>query len=225
MSPLKIAAQACRQNIGIVAICDHNTAENVPAVMRAAEACNLVVLPGMEVCTSEEIHVLAIFGTVKAALELQAITYDHLPGRNDPNVFGLQVVANEFDEVVAFQERLLIGAVNISLEHIVNEIHRLEGMAIAAHIDRASFSVISQLGFIPETLQFDALELTSHIRNHEARDRFGRSAPCSFVRNSDAHLLEDIGKNTNEYLLERPTFDEIRKALRGEEGRTVCEVL
>jgi PHP family Zn ribbon phosphoesterase len=223
MSPLKIAAHARRHDIGIVAICDHNTAENIPAVMRAAAAYNVVVLPGMEVCTKEEIHVLAIFGTVNAALELQAMTYDHLSGRNDPDVFGLQVVANEFDEVVAFQEKLLIGAVDVSLDHIVNEIHRLEGMAIAAHIDRESFSVISQLGFIPEKLQFDALELTGHIQNHEARDRFGRSASCPFIRNSDAHLLEDIGKNTNEYLLERASFEEIRKALRGEDGRTVCE--
>jgi len=223
MSPKKIAAQARKLDIGIIGICDHNTAENVPAVMRAGETVGVVVLPGMEVCTREEIHVLAIFGTLHAAFNLQAMVYGHLSAKNNPDVFGIQVVANEFDEVIGFQDRLLIGAADVSLEQIVEAIHQLEGIAIASHIDRESYSVISQLGFIPEPVTFDALELTRHIRNSKARDRFGRSKDYPFVRNSDAHLLEDIGKNTSEYLLERPTFEEIRKALRGEHGRMVYE--
>jgi PHP family Zn ribbon phosphoesterase len=223
MSPQKIAAQARRLNIEIIGVCDHNTAENVPAVMRAGEPMGVVVLPGMEVCTREEIHILAIFGTLHAAIELQALVYDHLSAKNDPDIFGLQVVANEFDEVVGFQEKLLIGAADVSLEQMVDAIHRLEGIAIASHIDRESYSVISQLGFIPDMVTFDALELTCHIRMSEAQDRFGRSGVNTFIRNSDAHVLEDLGKNMNEYLLEQPTFEEIRKALRGEQGRMVCE--
>lgn len=220
---MKIVAQARARNIGIVAICDHNAAENVPAVMRAAEAMNVVVLPGLEICTREEIHVLAIFGTPDAAFELQTMVYDLLPGKNDPDVFGLQVVANEFDEVVAFQDKLLIGAADVAVESVVDTIHHLGGIAIAAHIDRESYSVVSQLGFIPETLKFDALELTRHTLNREARDRFGLSTRHTLVRNSDAHLLDDLGNNTCEYLVEQPTFDEILRALRREDRRMVCE--
>jgi len=223
MSPQKIATRASQLNIGIIAICDHNSAENVVAVARAAEARKVVVLPGMEVCTKEEIHLLAIFETFTSARSMQTMVYDHLHGKNDPDVFGLQVVVNERDEVVTFEDRLLIGAVDMPVEEIVEETHRLGGIAIASHIDRESYSIISQLGFIPESLAFDALELSVHTRNQEARDRFASSAGYTFVRNSDAHFLDDVGKNSTEYVLEAPTFCEIRKALRGEDGRMVCE--
>lgn len=222
MSPMKIAARAHQRGIGIVAICDHNSSENVPAVMKAGARHDLVVLPGMEICTREEVHVLAIFGGLEEALAMQSIVYEHLHGGNDPAVFGLQVLANEQDEVLAFQERLLIGAVDLPLELIVNEIHRLGGLAVASHIDRDSYSVISQLGFIPGALRFDALELSAHISSQGAHERFAPYAACTFVRNSDAHFLDDVGENTCEYMLERPTFEEIRKAFRGEDGRMVC---
>ncbi|MDP2887229.1 MAG: PHP domain-containing protein [Ignavibacteria bacterium] len=223
MSPQKITAQVLRQNIDVIAICDHNSAENVPAVIKAAEGTNVVVLPGMEVCSNEEIHVLAIFENVDTVFEMQSLVYSHLPGKNNPDVFGLQVVANDSDEVVAFQDRLLIGALDMSVDKIVKEIHRLGGAAIASHIDRESYSVISQLGFIPDTLKFDAVELSSHIQSAEAQVRFASYADCTFVRNSDAHFLRDVGKNTSGYMLENPSFSEIIKALRKENGRMVCE--
>jgi PHP family Zn ribbon phosphoesterase len=85
------------------------------------------------------------------------------------------------------------------------------------------FSVISQLGFIPDRLHFDALELTGYTKTTEARSRFDASGKFTFVRNSDAHRLEDLGSNTCEYILETPGLDEIRKAFNGEDGRVVCE--
>ena len=223
MSPRKIAATALARNIRMLAICDHNSAENAPAVIMAAKAGNTTVLPGMEVCSKEEIHVLGIFEELDAAFKLQSIVYDHLPGKNDPDVFGPQVVANEWDEVLGFQEKLLIGASDLPVDRVVDEIHRLGGLAIASHIDRQMFSVISQLGFIPDGLRFDALELTCYIRTDEARHRFERSRQFPLVRNSDAHQLADLGTNTSEYLVERPSLEEIRKALRDEDGRTVIE--
>jgi predicted metal-dependent phosphoesterase TrpH len=222
MSPRKITAQAKTRNIGMLAICDHNSSQNAPAVIRAARAEEVVVLPGMEVCTKEEIHVLGIFADADAALELQAMVHEHLPGRNDPEVFGPQVVANEFDEVVEFEERLLMGASDLAIERVVDEIHRLGGIVIASHVDRESYSVFSRLGFIPEALRFDALELTCHIRDSDARDRFAAPREVPFVRSSDAHRLEDLGTNTSEYLMERPTLQELRMALRRQQGRTVC---
>jgi predicted metal-dependent phosphoesterase TrpH len=223
MSPQKIAEQARMRNIGMLAICDHNSARNIQAVMRAARGAAITVLPGMEVCTREEIHVLGIFEDLGGAFALQSLVYDHLPGQNTPDVLGLQVVANEFDEVVDYEERRLFGASELSLEQVVDEIHRQGGIAIASHIDRETYSVVSQLGFIPETPAFDALELTRHIRDHEALQRFPRCREVAVVRNSDAHQLDDLGVNTSEYLLERPTFGELRKALRREDGRMVCE--
>lgn len=222
MSPRKIVAEAIRKGIGILAICDHNSAANLPAVIKAAEGSNVKVIAGMEVCSEEEVHILALFGTLDKALELQSIVYDHIPGRNDPDVFGVQVVANENDEVVSFEDRLLIGAADLPLARLLDVVHGLKGIVIASHVDRECFSVVSQLGFIPKGLQFDALELTEHCPYAEARHRFDSEGTAAFVRNSDAHMLARIGNNTNEYLLETPTFDELHKALKKEDGRKVC---
>jgi len=223
MSPQKIPAQARRQGVELIAICDHNSAKNVPAVIRCAEGTGIVVLPGMEICTSEEIHLLAIFENLDLVEQMQSLIYRHLEGRNNPEVFGLQVIANELDEVMGYEEKLLSRGINLTVDQVVDKIHRLGGVAVASHIDRESYSVISQLGFIPDTLRFDALELTRHIRTEEARKRFAGSRTWTFIRNSDAHYLDDIGINTCEYLLECPTYAEISKALKGEDGRMVCE--
>src|SRR5512135_1754574 len=95
MSPRNIAAEARRKGIEIIAICDHNSAENVPGVSVAGRACGVVVLPGMEVCTKEEVHVLALFEHDNETFEMQSIVYKSLEGQNNPDAFGLQVIANE----------------------------------------------------------------------------------------------------------------------------------
>ncbi|MCX6143805.1 MAG: PHP domain-containing protein, partial [Ignavibacteriales bacterium] len=94
MSPRSIVAQARKQGVAVIAICDHNSAENVPAVIKSAEGAGVAVLPGMEICTCEEIHLLAIFDNLGAVDQMQAQVYRHLDGRNDPDVFGMQVIAN-----------------------------------------------------------------------------------------------------------------------------------
>jgi len=221
MSPRNITAQVIKNGIDLIAICDHNSAENTSAVIRAAEGKGIRVLPGMEICTKEEIHVLAIFEQLEKALELESIVQAHLAGENDPDVFGLQVVANELDEVERFSNKLLIGAADLGVDEILDEIHRLDGIAVASHIDRESYSVISQLGFIPDTLRFDALEISRNLTYADAREKFGRYKECTFITNSDAHFVEDIGSGGNEYLLSTPSVEEISKALRNEGGRTV----
>ncbi len=222
MTPKNIVARAREQRLAMIAVCDHNSAENAPAVCRAAEGQNLVVLAGMEVCTREEAHVLALFEDCNAALTLQSLVYSTLTGLNDPEVFGLQVIANERDEVVAMEPRLLIGATGLPVDELVNEIHRLGGLAIASHIDRESFSVIGQLGFLPKDLGFDALELSRNIDEAGARTRFKDYEGSTFVRNSDAHRLTDIGHNVTDYRMEEPAFRELRRALRNEDRRIVC---
>jgi predicted metal-dependent phosphoesterase TrpH len=221
MSPRKIVAEVLRQQISIIAITDHNSADNASAVMKAAANSGIVVFPGMEVCTREEVHVLAIFENSASALALQSWVYDHLNGTNDPQVFGLQVVANETDQVNGFEHRLLIGATDLSLEEAVERIHELDGLAIAAHIDRESFGIIGQLGFIPEALRIDALEVSSNTNDEDAMARFGMYEQYTFIRSSDAHFLHQIGKNATTFLLAEPSFAEVRKALQKQDGRKV----
>ncbi|MDP2209646.1 MAG: PHP domain-containing protein [Bacteroidota bacterium] len=221
MTPQKIINQVLENNLDIIAICDHNTAENVPALINAAKDKNVVVLPGMEICTREEIHVLALFENLELVFEMQAKVYEKLHGKNNPDVFGLQVIGNEFDEVLGFNDKLLIGAVDLSVEEIVNRVHKLGGLAIASHIDRESYSVISQLGFIPNSLEFDALEISPSISCEDARKKFPVYQNYTFIQNSDAHFLNDIGKASTSLLLAEATFDEIKKALKDEDKRKI----
>jgi len=224
MSPKKIVAEVLRHDIDIIAISDHNSAKNVSAVKKAAEGTGIVVLPGMEVCTREEVHLLAIFEHSESAFAMQSFVYDRLHGENDPDAIGLQVIATENDEVEDFEPKLLIGAADVSLDKAVEHVHMCGGIAIASHIDRESFSVIGQLGFIPETVTFDALEISANSDMADARTRFSQYREYPFVRNSDAHFLSDIGNSWTAYRIEEPTFAEIRQALRKEFGRSIVEV-
>jgi len=221
MSPRRIVAEVLRHHIDIVAITDHNSVANAVAVAKAAAQSGIVVLPGMEVCTREEVHVLAVFENQEAAQELGSCVYEHLSGVNDPDVFGWQVVANEKDEVERFEDRLLIGATDLSIDEVVDKIRRLNGLAIAAHIDREGFGIIGQLGFIPEKLPLDALEISGHTGDEEAEKRFRNYSRYSFVRNSDAHALGQLGANVTRYFLEEATVEEIRKAIHKLDGRSL----
>ncbi|MGA9056523.1 MAG: PHP domain-containing protein [Terriglobia bacterium] len=221
MGPKTIVDQALQQGLDVIGISDHNSSENVPAVVRAAQDRNLTVLPGMEVTSKEEVHILAVFDTVDKALRLQEIVYEHLHGENNTEAFGLQVVVNEDHDVLGFNNRLLAGATELSVEQVVDSISGLEGLAIAAHVDRETFGILGQLGFVPEELHLDALELSRNTSLEEARRRFPEYAGYAFVRSSDAHSAMDIGKVWTSLLLYEPSTREIKKALRGEGGRRV----
>jgi len=223
MSPQNIIKKALQENLDVIAISDHNSAENARAVMAASTGQKPVVFPGMEICTAEEVHVIAFFENLESASELQRIVYENLSGENNPNVFGMQVVANESDEVVEFNNRLLIGATDLSVERVANEIHRLNGLAIASHIDRESFSIIGQLGFIPDSVKFDALEISVRMDIAGARKQFPEYGSYPIIRNSDAHFLDDIGRAATKLLVGSISFDEIRKAFHNEDGRKILE--
>ncbi|MFP4082303.1 MAG: PHP domain-containing protein [Candidatus Aminicenantes bacterium] len=217
MSPKKIVAVAKEKEIDIVGICDHNSSENSLATIKAAKKMNIHILPGMEVTSQEEVHVLGLFEEIEEVLKLQDYVYENLPGENDEEVFGMQVMLNEKDEVLGFNKKLLIGATTIPLEEIIGVIHSFNGIAIASHIDRESFSVVGQLGFIPDNLELDALEISPYITLEEAKKRFNNKYP--FTSFSDAHYPDDIGKVFTYFLLKRGTVSEIKKALKNEDGR------
>jgi PHP family Zn ribbon phosphoesterase len=221
MGPRTIVNRASLHGLDVIGISDHNSSENAWAVMRAARDTALKVLPGMEVTSREEVHILAVFESADKALRLQQIVYEHLPGENDEESFGPQVVVNEDHDVLGFNRRFLAGATLLSVEQVVEHIWGLEGLAIAAHVDREAFGIIGQLGFIPAELRLDALELSANLSAAEARRRFPEYAGFALVRSSDAHFAADIGKTWTSLLLSEPTTREIRKALHGEDGRRV----
>jgi len=223
MSPKAIVEKSLEIGLDFIALCDHNSAENVGAAIRAGRHRGLFVLPGLEINSMEEVHTLAIFDREEQALAMQEIVYARLEGSNRPDVFGDQVVANEFDEVEAFNDRLLIGAAGIELHELVHEIRRLGGLSIAAHVDRPSYSVLGQLGFIPDDLPLAALEVSRNGSIDALRgDLPGvEERGIGLVTSSDAHELEDIGAVFTWFEIEVPCVKELLRAFRGAEGRRV----
>lgn len=219
MSPKRILTSALNRGLDILAICDHNSTANSSAVMKAAKTLDIHIIPGMEVTSEEEVHVLALFDDIKNALKLQEYVYKNLPGKNSAEAFGMQVIVNEKEEVLGFEDKLLIGATTVPLEEIIRQIHNLDGLVIASHIDREGFSILGQLGFIPEEMGFDALEISPRISFEEAFQKYKTPYPlCTF---SDAHYPDDIGKSFTSFFLEEGTVAEMKKALKNEEGRKV----
>jgi hypothetical protein len=174
----------------------------------------------MEITSREEVHLLGWFPSVEAALEVQAKVYGALPGENDPDKFGMQIVVDEHDNVVEFCPRLLIGATTLSIEDLVRVIHRAEGLAVASHIDREGFGIIGQLGFIPPNLKLDALEVSYDMGLIRGWETFGEHR-LPLVCSSDAHNLEDLGRGWTEIECGAASFTELKQALAGEVGRRI----
>ena len=221
MSPKKIIQQSLDVGLDLIAICDHNSAENAAATMREGNRQGMPVLPGMEICSKEEVHILALFDELGPALEMQAYVYANLPGENKTEVFGFQVIANEHNEVIGENPRLLIGATRLGLHDIVDKTHVLGGLNISCHVDRPAYGIINQLGFIPEDLNLDGLEVSYRIKLAEAAQSIPGVGNFSCVTASDAHFLNDIGKVCTVFELAEPSLAEIRLALAGKEGRRI----
>jgi PHP family Zn ribbon phosphoesterase len=215
-TPPNIVASAIENGMQMIAVTDHNSAENVEAVVTCGRLHGLKVIPGMEVASREEVHLVCLLGSVANALELQQIVYAALPGgQNRPDTFGRQLVMDGEGNTKSECLRLLMGAADLSLEEIIRAVHRLEGLVIAAHIDRPSFSVIANLGMVPPGAQFDALEISASLTRDDAVARFPFIASFPLVTASDAHFPQEIGSSPTLFLLEKMDLDEMRMALQG----------
>jgi PHP family Zn ribbon phosphoesterase len=218
MVPPAIVHAAARAGLQAIGICDHNSAGNVAAVQSAGRRQGLTVLAGMEVCSREEIHLLAFFELLAELLDFDGLVAAHLNGRNSPLQFGDQIVTDERGEPVELEERLLVGATELGVTELVEAVHQRHGLAIAAHIDKEAFSIFGQLGFIPPDLGLDAVELSPHAGPEDVYRKHG----YPIIRGSDAHFLEEIGRACSVFHVGQPSVSELGKALRGLEGRRIA---
>ncbi len=221
MHPSALVEAAVAAGLDAVAVCDHNSAENAGAVERAARTSGLAVIPGMEITSAEEVHILGLMPGLEEALALQSRIYRALPGRNDERAFGMQVIANEWAEVLGFNEHLLAGATTLEVGRVVDEIHGAGGLAVASHVDREGFGIIGQLGLIPNGLPLDALEVSRRTPLPEARAKFVPRGEFPLVCSSDAHDPKDVGRGATWALVDQPTVAELGLALRGQGGRQI----
>jgi 3',5'-nucleoside bisphosphate phosphatase len=193
-SPRRLCRRAAERGITMLGLTDHNSARNAPAFARCCEESGLIPVFGTETTTREELHILSLFATVEEALDWGEWVYARLPDmRFDPEMFGDQVVVDEDENILDFEPRYLVTAIEASIEEIALETLRRGGLIIPAHIDRSTTSISSQLGFLPDQ-RFSALEVT---RLPVEIDTRGHTLICD----SDAHFLDDVGQRTFRFAL------------------------
>ena len=219
MAPRAIVDEAIRKGIDLIAVADHNTAAMNGAVAQAAAERGLFYLYGMELQTREEVHLLAYFDTSDACLAFSDEVYSFLPKKeNVPEYFGDQVIVDVDETILGVEPRLLLNSLDLSFEDAVERIRAHGGLPVPAHVDRATFGLIAQLGFAPEGVDFALVEAV------------GGALPASFgaaalLCTSDAHELEQIGRRTTTFWVESPTVRELVQAAEGIDGRSmVCSM-
>jgi len=220
-SPRRIIAAAKARQLAMIALTDHNTTANCPAFAdAAARTSGVTPLFGAEVTTAEEIHVVCLFAALATAMTFGAFIHQHLaPVKNNPEMFGDQPIVDVDEQVLGFEELLLVGTTDLTLDALDDAVHARGGLVIASHIDRPINSLFSQLGMWPAQVALDACDLSPRAQASAWRGRVPSSVP--FVRTSDAHFLEDIGRQATAFTLAAPSFDELALALRGADGRRI----
>ena len=194
MTPNDIVSMSVLNGLSLIAVTDHNTFANVAPVMKAAEGKKLIVLPGAEMETSEEVHVICLFYALEQALGFEnAISPYFSKMKNRRDIFGDQLIYDEYDNITGEMERMLIAPVAISFDDLYNITKGHGGAFIPAHIDRDSYSVISNLGFLPPHLEFPTIEVSSRGFDGGFIGRnSGRFPNSRIICSSDAHHLWDI---------------------------------
>ena len=221
MIPPLIVQEALDRHIDIIAITDHNASANVAAIQKAADGTGLTVLPGMEVQTREDVHLLCLFASLLDLESWQHKVDSSLPeALNQPEHFGEQFIVDENGEYIRTENRLLLTATQFSIEEVIEQVGELGGLVIPAHVDRKSFGLFPTLGFLADWWNFPALEISRHITAETLHQKFPSSKNHPLTQSGDVHRLDEF-LGTTLFEIEAPTLDEIRKAFCGENQRSV----
>lgn len=193
MTPYNLVNMAKILGLDIIALTDHNSAQNCRAAMTVGESVGLTVVSGMELCTSEEVHIVCLFDDVNNAEAFSDYVLSTVPPvKNRPEIFGDQLMMNGGDGIVGTQELLLTTASGISIENAVETVGQYGGVCYPAHIDRSSYSVISNLGMITDEMNFAAVEMTENTDQNEYRSKYPIIKDMPVFVSSDAHYLENM---------------------------------
>ena len=193
MTPNNIVNYAKIMGYDVIALTDHNTALNCPAVAKIAEENGITFIPGMELCTSEEVHIVCLFYTLEDALNFSEYVKSTMPPiKNKPSVFGEQLICDANDNVIGQEEILLVTASGISTEKVVKKVAEFNGICYPAHIDRSSFSILSNLGTIDEYFGFKCAEIYDILKEDELKKKHPYLEKLKILSDSDAHYLESM---------------------------------
>jgi len=194
MTPANIAGMSFLAGLGAIAVCDHNSCLNIEAAAKACAQYGVRYLCGMELCTSEDIHVLCYFKDAQSAMDFSYhIEENTLKFPNQPEHYGNQNIMDDTDNILGTVDHLLISGCNYSVYEIADIVHCMGGVCYYAHIDKPSYSVISVLGTIPEDVYFDGVEIHDLSKRQGLIDSGYITQDTPYISDSDAHQLELIG--------------------------------
>jgi 3',5'-nucleoside bisphosphate phosphatase len=198
MTPNNIVNMALIKGLDIISVTDHNSMDNVEVICAIAKEKDLVVIPGCEIQTKEEIHLLCYFPSIEAGLRFQHNVIDiNLPDiKNRPDIFGQQLLFDKDDSIIGYQHRMLNNSLTLSVEEVTKQVSFYGGVAVPAHIDRPSYSLVSNLGFVPEDGSYATVEISP--RNYEHNNFRNQYVEKKFnvITGSDAHDLGLIFERT-----------------------------
>ncbi|MFW6022685.1 MAG: PHP domain-containing protein [Halanaerobiaceae bacterium] len=193
MTPGNIIKKAVEVGLDIIAITDHNSAGNIEAALKIAKNTDLILIPGIEVASSEEVHLLCFFSAPEPLLDFEDILQKAMPDiENDEENFGYQILTDENDEFIAKEEKLLAVASDLSVEEIVNCVNDLGGIVIPSHVDRPYNSILGQLGFIPPNLEIAGIEISKNTNPEQFFQKYPYMNDYFYIVSSDSHYLNDI---------------------------------
>ncbi|WP_297909249.1 PHP domain-containing protein [uncultured Parabacteroides sp.] len=222
MSPSEIVRRSLAKGLDAIAITDHNTTLQCPEIQFLGERVGLKVFAGVEVTTREEAHCLVYFETDESRRQFQLYLEEHLPPvPNDPKRFGDQVWVNAEDEILGEVPHLLLSALDQSVNQLSVQVHRAGALFVAAHVERPSFSLISQLGFIAPDLSLDAVEYNNYQRYSKLLPAHGYLKKYTQYSASDAHHPEQIGTQPSIWQTEELAFEGLRKAFSRKDNHSI----
>lgn len=222
MSPRSLITRIKECGIDWMAITDHNSFANCPAYEKIARQEGVNFTWGLEMQTAEEIHILVYFDAAEAAQDFGEELYSSLlPIDNDPEFFGDQVIIDENEDIIGMEQRALINSSLWDLSTAVDKARSYGGYCVPAHIDADVNSIISQVGFVPETPLFELLSLTARADLPSFLSQHPELAEKSFLRCSDAHYLDGIGTGTSRLFLQNPAVAELALAAMSVDGRKI----
>ena len=215
MTPANIAGMASIKGLDVIALTDHNSCKNCPAAMVHGREYGVIVIPGLELCTAEEVHVICLFPALENALAFDGYVYEHmLPIKNREAIFGKQQIMDENDKVTGTVENLLINATDITFDDAFSLTASYGGIAYPAHVDKRSTSVLSNLGFVPPDSTFTCAEFHDLKNLHRIQKEHPYFLQCNIVSSSDAHYLGDIREPEYQIFSESKEIPDILNALQ-----------
>lgn len=210
MTPNNIVNMAKLLGLDVIALTDHNTSLNCKAVMEVGKEVGLVVIPGMELTTSEDIHAVCLFPTLEQAIDWNDyVDEKRIKIKNKAEIYGRQVIMNSADEEIGEVENLLLPSSNIGIYEAYHKAKEFGGICYPAHIDRDSLSILSVLGEIDEYCGFRTAELADKSKLPELKKLHPVLNNMNIVTSSDAHYLENMREAENFLELEELSAESV----------------